>query len=167
LTPEPAAGPIATGPARSSRRPGLEYLAGPFYFVCLLLILIPLVDLATNVWPLRFGDMGWRYGTVGLLSGFLVSPLMGLVLAVSAAAYMGHTRMLKTLGVLSALGVLILLGATGLFTLDALQIRAQVPPEGQSSYRVGAARAWVKNTLVAAGMLWLAIGSFRVARSGA
>ena len=160
-------GSVASGPTRSSRRPGLEHLVGPFYFVCLLLIIVPLGDLATNIWPFRFGEVGWRYGMVGLLSGFLVSPLMGLILAVIGAAYMGHRRMLRALGILAAVGALVLLALTGLFLLDVIQVQPEVPPEGSSTFRIGATRAFIKNTLVVAGLAWLSVGSFRVAsRSG-
>ena len=153
-------------PARSTegRLSGLRHVAGPFYFMCLLFVLIPAVDMATNSWPLRLDDVGWRFGTAGLLSGFLLTPLLGMVLAVAGAHVMGHSRTVLVLGVLSALGAAALIGIAAVFTLDALQLHPQVSPEGQFSYRVGAIRAWAKTGVVAIALIWLAIASFRAPR---
>lgn len=132
--------------------------------MCLLFVLIPAVDMATNAWPLRLDEVGWRFGTAGLLSGFLLTPLLGVVLAVAGALVMGHARTVVVLGVLSALGGAALIGIAAIFALDALQLQPEVSPEGQFSYRVGAIRAWAKTGGVALALIWLAIAAFRAPR---
>ena len=146
-------------------RAGLRSLAGALYFASALLLAVPFIDLGTNVWPIRAGDIAWRYGTVGLLSGFLLTPLLGLCIAAVVAAGLAQHRALRALGILSALGAAALLGVTVLFTLDTIQFRVQVPSEGRASYQIGALRAWGKNLVVVAALVWLAVGASRAARA--
>ena len=96
-------------------------------------------------------------------SAFLLTPLIGVCIAAAVAA--AHRRVLRLFGFLSALGAVALLLVTIMFTLDVVQLWGQVPLEGQSSYRIGATRAWVKNLAVVAALVWLAVGALRGARS--
>jgi hypothetical protein len=68
----------------------LKAFAWPAYCVAVLLVVTPLVDLVANVWPPRLSAVEWRFGTFGLLSGFLLTPLLGMVLATAAAALLEH-----------------------------------------------------------------------------
>jgi len=124
-----------------------------------------MVDVATNVWPLQPGQLPWRYGAVGLASGFLLTPLMGLFIAAAVAVVVPHPRVLRLVGFICAAGAAAVILATLMFSLDAIQFRLQVPPEGQSSYRIGVARAWAKNVLVAVALIWLARGALRAQRA--
>ena len=56
----------------------LRRMAGPAYLVASMLVVIPAVDLLSNMVPLRVGDPAWRYGTLGLGSGFMLTPLLGM-----------------------------------------------------------------------------------------
>ena len=69
-----------------------ESLVAPLYFIAALLIATPLMDFATSVVPLRPGSLEWRFASVGLLSGFLLTPLLGLVIALAVAAYADDVR---------------------------------------------------------------------------
>ena len=140
---------------------GPAIFAGPFYFVAFLLIIIPLIDFIPNVWPLRFGEVGWRYGALGLFSNYTMTPVLGFVVLAAAAAGMGHQLPLRISGWVLIVIALLLLASTMLFALDALQIRSTVDPQGRTLLEVGAARAVVKNILVMAGITWLGIAAIR------
>lgn len=101
---------------------------------------------------------------MGLLSGFLLTPLLGLYGAAAISATAPHRRTLRLTGLVAALLAAGVLVAAIMFSLDVIQFRVQVPPEGQSAYRLGAARAWLKLVLCAAAAGWLALSIRKAAR---
>ena len=43
---------------------------GGLYLLAALLVVNGVADVLSTVWPLRIGDVVWRYGAAGLLAGF-------------------------------------------------------------------------------------------------
>jgi hypothetical protein len=122
------------------------------------------LDFATNVWPLQPGQAVWRYGAVGLFSGFVLTPLLGVLLAMAIAA---ATEQARTLGVLGGLSVgiaVVFVLVLGLFLLDGFQVRANVPPEGRAQFATGIWRAAVKYLVVSAALAWLGTAAWRAGR---
>ena len=146
--------------ARESR--DYSMLAKPAYLLAGLLIVIPMMDLVTNILPARLGDPQWRYGSLGLFAGFSLTPLLGLLVLAGAAVALDHARMLWIAGIASmVIGVLLVL-SLGLFVLDVLQIRGNVNPDLMRTFDIGAAKAVVKIVGVAGSMLWMGWASWRV-----
>ena len=145
-------------------RSPLRRLQGPLYLSCLLLVLIPLVDLVSNVWPLRPWEVGWRYGAVGLASGFILTPFLGWVAGLALARTLLQPRALLLFS-WGSVGVAILLGgATAVFILDALQVGEGVPDMGRSTFQIGAVRAAVKLALVGGALGWLGLAGLHSLR---
>jgi len=120
------------------------------YLIAGYLVLAPLAETFAALRPFRWGDAGWRYGAAGLVSQSLMTPLLGLLIAVGMAVYCHHRVATHLLAVLSAIGGGAALIAIPLFTLDALQVRAQVPVEaGTPLGGFGAATAWALLMMVA------------------
>ena len=143
----------------------LRRLAWPTYFVAFLLIATPALDYLSNVWPLRLGDVQWRYGSVGLLAGFVLTPLLGMMLALAAAAVLEHRGVVRVLSIVNLVLVPLWVIATLGFALDVLQLRATVPEEGRSTFDIGATKAAVKHLTMAVGVAWLGIAGLRATRS--
>ena len=142
----------------------LRRLTAPVYLIAVLLVILPILDFVTNVWPLQPGQAVWRYGTVGLFSGFVLTPLLGVLVAIAAAALAEHGRALGVMGILSlAIGVVFLL-LMGLFLLDAFEVRANVPPAGKPQFDSGIWRAVVKYLAVAVAVIWMGVAARRSAR---
>lgn len=93
------------------------------YPLGVLLMLVPLVDLSLRVFPPRFGQLQWRFATVGVALGNLGTILLGLALVGLVAAIVGHRKLLKTLGVFALVMAIVLIAVLVLFALDAVQIR--------------------------------------------
>lgn len=144
----------------------MSRLAWPVYVVALTLIVLPLVDLVANVWPFAPAEAAWRYGALGLLSGFLLTPLLGLLMAVLMAAHEGHPIMLRISAWVSLAAAAACLACVLLFALDVLQVRSSVPPEARTTFDIGAAKAELKYLAVAVALVWLWIGGRRAARYG-
>ncbi len=132
------------------------------YAVAALLVLISALDFAAAIWPFVPGDAGWRYGAIGLLSGFLVTPLVGVTLAALVAVEQRHTGVLRVLGFLAlATGAVLLVGIVA-FALDAIQVRRDAAtPELRRLTELSAAKAALKLLSGTVATIWLGSGLLR------
>lgn len=143
---------------------GADAMVAPLYFVAFLLVATPAMDFATSIMPTRPSDIEWRFASVGLLSGFLLTPLLGIALAMGVAHFSGHVRFQRVMALLNltatALFVLLLL----FFLLDIFQLRSAVQPEAADAFSSAATKAVIKHGsfIVALGVLgW---SGFRMSR---
>ncbi len=142
----------------------LRGLAWPVYFVAFLLVAISKMDYLSNVWPLRLGDVQWRYGSIGLLAGFLLTPLLGFLMAMVAAAILDHRIVLRVISIVGLLTGAFLLLAVPLFSLDALQLRGTVPSDASSLYDVGSLKAFIKQLTIGVAFGWLGWAGIRATK---
>ena len=99
----------------------LRSFAWPTYLVAFLLVTTPAFDYLTNVFPLRVGDVHWRYGSVALLAGFLLTPLFGMMFAIGASVALRHRLVLRVLSWVSVIVGIFQLVLIVFFALDVLQ----------------------------------------------
>lgn len=142
----------------------LRRLTAPAYFIAALLVVLPLLDFATNVWPPQPGQAVWRYGAVGLFSGFVLTPLLGVLVASAIAAVSERGRAFRVLGAVSLAIAGVFLLVVVLFLLDAFQVRASVPPEGKAQFNTGIWRAVAKYLVVSVALGWLGAAATRRGR---
>jgi hypothetical protein len=107
------------------------------YVLALSMILGPLVDLITTVLPARLGDVTWRYGFAGLAAGYLLTPLLGLALAIGVALWQEDLRLLRALGILALVAAGGLIPMLGMWGLDVLAVREMRDPDARSGVLVG------------------------------
>lgn len=142
----------------------LRAFAWPGYFAALLLVAFPLADLVTNVWPLQLGNVQWRYGGLGLLSGFFLTPVLGMLLAVGVAILLEHRVVLRGLSLANLLGGVLLAGSVVLFGLDWLQMRPTMSDEARRAMDIGSLKALVKFAAAALLVGWMGVVGFRASR---
>ncbi|MCC6774573.1 MAG: hypothetical protein IT360_25580 [Gemmatimonadaceae bacterium] len=143
---------------------GPEALIGPLYFVAFLLVATPVMDFVTSIIPLRVGDIEWRFASVGLLSGFLLTPLLGIALSIGVAHVAMHRRFQRVMAVLNLAISAVFVALLLFFLLDIFQLRSAVEPEAAEAFASAASKAVIKHAsfIVALGMLgW---GGLRVSR---
>ena len=136
---------------------GVLRIAPAGYFVAFLLVATPAFDWLTNITPLRPGSVDWRYGVTGLLSGFLLTPLLGMSLAslIAVAANARRPRLMTGFfNVVFGASLVLLLP---LFTLDFFQLRASLPAGEVSLYDAAGLKAGLKHATAAAAFLWLGV----------
>lgn len=139
-------------------------LSLPAYLVAIAMILIPLADSFTTLFPWNVGDSRWRFGAVGLISNALMIPLAGLLVAVTVAWFREQRFVLRAIGVLGFLGALLCVLALVSFALDALQTRAQVRSEMRLSFDVASITAAVKMVLAGATLTAFGLAGWRSSR---
>ncbi len=133
------------------------------YFVAGLLLFFPIFDLITNTLPAQLGNVQWRYGFAGLLSGFLHTPLLGMLIATLAATFFRDRTVLQILAAVSVVSAAILLIVMPLFILDVLELRATTPPERVAAFQAGALFALFKHFTATIAFTLLGVGAFKTA----
>lgn len=142
-------------------------VAGPLYFIGGLLIVLPTLDLLLNAWPLQPGDFRWRFGVVGLLASYLLTPLLGVAVLGATSALMPSALARRTIAVLNLAGAALLVAATVLFLLDLLQLRPALRPDAVASFDVANVRTVIKLLLGATALAWLGVAGLRQSRAAA
>lgn len=129
------------------------------YFVAAVLVFLPLLDILMSVQPMSMGDMTWRFATIGVLAGAVMTVILGMFLALAVAVHLEQRRMVKLTGMLSVLGVVAFLGFMAMFLLDAMGMRALVNPEAQAAFGVASVAALFKHGCGALGLGLVALAA--------
>lgn len=141
---------------------GLLYLAAAF------VLAEQVADLAATLLakPWATSQATWRFGAFGLLMTRVSVFLIADVILFAAALGLAHRRVLRALGVIHLLLALLLLAGLGLFTLDWLQVRTQMPAQGSQSLDLAGARAAGMAALACALCGWAGLATLRATRLG-
>lgn len=142
-------------------------LRWPAYLTIALLVLFPMMDAVLTIWPLRVGEVAWRFGAVGIFSRALMTPLFALVLAYALALLLEQRIAQRIISGLSVLAALTLFSASIFFVLDTLQMRNQVQAQMKTAFDVASSVALGKIVIVASVALLLGILAFRTSRKPA
>ncbi len=141
----------------------------PGYLIAFFLVVAPFTDLYLRARPVQLGEASWRYGVVGFLSLSMEAVFLGVLLTAFLAAALGHGRVLRGVAIFSAVLAVALLGAAGIFVLDALQMRAIVNPAIRPSFDMSALVALSKlaaGAVVASMFTWAAAAELRAGTVG-
>lgn len=103
--------------------PHLSRLALPTYAVCLWLVLFSAIDAALLTLPLSPTMAMWRYGLARLVNLYLLSPMIGIFLALVLAVVFEHSRVLKAVSMISGLAAIIMLVLTIVYFVDSFAMR--------------------------------------------
>lgn len=117
------------------------------YLVGFLLFFIPFFDVTMSVAPWVWANPQWRFGAIGLFSNALMLPASGALIAVATAVAFGHLKAQRAFGIVAWLIVVMVLVASVMFALDAVQTKSQIKPEMMLSYRVSTLTATCKLVL--------------------
>ena len=134
------------------------------YGVGAMLIISPLLEVLLRIWPFKPAALAWRFGAMGTVGNSLLWPVIGTVVLALVADWLKHPRVLRVVALGSLFAALLLLSLLGLFTLDAVQLRAEVNPGVAAEYDLSTGKI-VIGYLLAIGMeMWLARNALRAAR---
>lgn len=105
----------------------LRSLAPAFYIVAVLLLLLPAVDYIADAWPFRPDALDWRFRVGGDISAYVLSPLLGLLLASATAAWLNQPAVSRWLSLVAWIGAVLLVLILSAFALDSLPVRSAAP----------------------------------------
>ena len=108
-----------------------------------LLVVQPPLEVISAAWPLRFGEVGWRFGVIGSFQQLATTFVVGVAVIMLAAYLLGHRVVVRSAAVTAlVVVVLFILDAAG-FALDYVQLRRMVRPELVHSFDMTSMRAGV------------------------
>lgn len=142
----------------------LQRLAAPAYFVAALLMITPLGDFLSGARPWRPSALDWRITSTGFLAGFLLTPLLGMLLATGVAAARGNQRLLRVLGIASLVAASVCALIIAGFILDVIQLNARIPDEQRRAFYEASIKAVLKYALVCAAAYLLGSRAYRMGR---
>lgn len=137
-------------------------IAGAYLFL-FILVLWPFVDLITTAWPMRIGDIQWRYGFLGLMTAYAHTPILAMLLGVALAILLRNRKTLRVISVACLLWALALLVILILFPLDVIQLRAATPEENRAVFQTGAIISELKHMTALLVLALLGLGGWRTA----
>lgn len=139
-------------------------VARALYVIAAMLVLIPLSEFLPALWPLRLGTPDWRFAVTGMGSGAIMTPMLGVFLALAAAATLEHRRILAIGSWALFACALVLVALAGLFALDALEIRARMRQPAQPAMLGATLKAMWKMGVGCVVALVLAFSARRMAK---
>ena len=131
----------------SSRLDPDEALAGPLYAVAALLIVIPLVDVVLSVPPPELSNAQWRFGAVGVLSSYTLTPILGLAMGFVIAAFLKQYAVQRWLVAATLSFAAVLLALSTGFLFDMSELRFSIPNDGRAAFQSAWIRAIIKLAL--------------------
>ena len=138
-----------------------SFVWGAAYFVALLLIVNPIVDVTIAALPFRPGEMTWRFAAIGIFAEGVMTPLLGFLFILLIATYLGHRSVVRAVGWLCAIGFVAFLGVIGLFAVEATSMRELVAEEVQAAFGIASVAALLKHVTGAVGTGLMAVGAFK------
>lgn len=117
------------------------------YLLALYLVLVPLFETTIAIWPFGIGDRQWRFGAVGLYTGAMMTPLLGLLIALVIALYVRNRGMIRAIVVVGGAAAAVTLLSIPVFLMDAVQLRGDVDANAVTAVNVATGSAVFKMIL--------------------
>lgn len=134
------------------------------YPVGALLVLVPCIEVATGSWPFQTSELSWRFGVAGIMLKTVVTPILGILVAMAAAAFLEHRRTLRALSVVALVVSVGTLLVAAMFSMDFLQLRAMIAPAQRPGMTVAAGTALLMAALAVPAAAALGVGGWKATR---
>ena len=135
------------------------------YVGAFLLIVIPFLQAGQQLWPLKLGDIRWRYGAANALSSIMMLPFLGLTIVTLVARSVDSKGVSRVVGAVAALFVIGLLGSLVLFALDALQLKSIVTSQMMESFQTTSFRVVLVTLIFTGAFSALMVTAFKYSRT--
>ncbi|AMW05015.1 hypothetical protein [Gemmatimonas phototrophica] len=134
------------------------------YCVAGLLVTVPFVQAGAQIWPLQLSNIQWRFGAANALSSILLLPFLGLSLLMLMARGLESRGLSRSIGAVSAIFTLGLLGSLVVFALDALQLKTIVSTQMSGAFNSTAVRVGLVTVVFFLAFAFLTLMSFKAPR---
>jgi hypothetical protein len=137
----------------------------PAYAFLAVTLLLQSADYFLGLLPLQVGSIVWRFAAIGSGANIVGNVLLLILLLYVASLAAGDRPMLIVVGILSVLVALCLFGGAGVFTLDALQLRARVEARAVAKFDLASGQALFKMGVEGLVGVLFAVSAFRSANA--
>jgi len=143
----------------------IRHVAWCLYAIGFMLCLAPLMELAAGLGSVNPGAVPWRFGALGLMSGALVLPLVGIGTTFAAAVALEHRGMVRFLTAVAILLLVTVVGAIVIFGLDALQVRSQITQSAKRAFDLATIKAALTYATEILVLLVLSLNTLKAGRA--
>ncbi len=117
------------------------------YLGAILLICVPLLQVGSQLWPLRLGSIQWRFGAANALSSVLLLPFIGLSTLFAVSRVLESRGVSRAVGGIAAFLAIGLLGSLVVFFFDASELKAIVNSQMLATFKSTTLRVGSVSTL--------------------
>ena len=148
-----------------THRAEIHALAGPVTLVGIFLILVPLVNVAPEIWPVELAARAWRFGSLGMVFSAGMFPTVGLACLLWAGVLRESAKWVRLAARVS--GLLALMGVVGLvlFGLDGAALASVAGENMSGAFWAAIVRTIGIGVLVVPVLAGLCVAGLRTARA--
>jgi hypothetical protein len=139
------------------------WLVRGLYLLALILAVSPLVEYVSMVWPMRPGDLIWRYGALGIGAGHLPNMTVGLAALMAMSSWREHAVVFRGTAIVCLVAAALVLPVMATFALDVVQVRGLREEELRGAVLVSGALQELKYLATALALGCLGLGGMRMA----
>ena len=133
------------------------------YFIVLATIFVQCTEVILRAWPFRLHSPAWRISFVSSTTNVVLTVLLMTFVLMAIAILAGDRRLSLLFSGFAALAALSLFVLSGLFVLDALEMRNQIQVSVSRQYDITSLWALIRVLMGVAGFLMLAMAGLRSA----
>ena len=137
----------------------------PGYLVMAATTIVQLVDVGIRAWPFRVHSPAWRLGVIGFAANAVGTSMLALLVILAIAVAVGDKGVTYLVSSLAAFAGVLCLLATGVFALDALQMKGQI--QASLSHQYDLASYWLVIRVLIAALVFIviAVSAFSVGKT--
>lgn len=140
-------------------------LRGAGYFIAMATIVVQLTEVILRAWPFRLDSPAWRISLVSSTTSVVLTLLLMTFVLLAIALFAGDRRWSFIFSGFAALAAVGLFVVSGVFGLDALQMRNQVQVSVWRQYEITSLWTLIRVLMGVAGFVMLAMAGLRGARA--
>lgn len=138
-------------------------LRGAGYFIAIATIFVQCTEVILRAWPFRLHSPAWRISVVSSTTSIVLTVLLMTFVLMAIAILAGDRRLSLLFSGFAALAAMSLFVLSGLFVLDALEMRNQIQVSVWRQYDITSLWALIRVLMGVAGFVMLAMAGLRSA----
>ena len=143
---------------------GRRTLLAAMYAMAAVMVLSTVLDTAPRILPMHWGSREWRFGALGLALSSLVTPVLGLGLAMAAGFIGRSSRAIRALSWLALAVAVVFAVALVAFVVDYAGMLPTVEAPLKLTFRVATFKAVIMSLLAIPATAALGLGGLRSLR---
>jgi hypothetical protein len=142
----------------------MHRLRGAGYYIGIVVLVAQMTEVVLVALPPRVHSPSWRITFVSNAANTVFMTLLVMFIMTAIAVIANDRRVTFVLAWLSAVAALLFLGFSGIFALDALQMRNEVRQQLAARYDYASAWVLTRGLIGSVGFVILAVAAIRSAR---
>jgi hypothetical protein len=135
------------------------------YVLGSIMLVVQFVELIFGVFPMLIHSAAWRLSFAGGAANIMMISLLATFIMIATAVIFNDAGVCLTFGILAALAAAFYVVMSGVFALDALQMRGQVRMSVARQYDYGSAWVIARMLMAIIGYIVLSVTALRSARA--